>query len=1048
MNQHAIPLVWREHALHPALHRTMLPAGLSIAEIVARTPDLPPWFMQHGEVTWGGVIVPREAWHRVRPKYDPCGRNVMHLHLPLQGGGSGGIIRTVAMIAVVVAAVAVSGGALGPAGLGLLGAEFAAGAFGATALGAAISIGGSLAVAALTPPPTLDPTGLGGGNAGLEQASGGTASLSGNVLRPGGSLPRVIGTHRVYPPLACHPLVEIVDDDEYVEAVFVLAGPHQIENVRNGDTPIDDIDELEYETREGFDADTALTLVTRQSRTDQPSLEFTEHVLKENDPDALDDQSTPLNSVPQWHSFVSRGSPDEIWFAIGAPRGLLDTANPTRKLGLPVRARLRAVGDTAWIQIPEFHLQHTGGAPFQKALKFMFQAAPGSPPTPLTDKAPYAAFKAVPMRVDQTIGNMNSRPNAFNGEVTGTTASSIGSTPAWIGADWRVHPRKLTYFEFWPRSDLGFVDGGAGTLTTLKVYGKTGSTSPSSSTDGTLLFTYSGGETTSPVTGVPSDTATEWSFVWAELIWSGSTVYMLEARFFDDGEFSWIANSYFSTGAGDDYLNAASIATSNIQNIALYYDRVEVYLDTGTFPKGDYEIQIMRGSTYNVNAFTVATYAGTMAGEPSPGSTSWVMDLFKWGYGTGVDSIYHVWEDLDRVYQTLNLTRMSRIWNEAVMNAPLAAIAVRGKNRRIENVNCDASGYVNKWNGVDAWDDLDISSNPADHYRDVLVGDLNASALPEDLVDDTNLVDWRDHCVTMGYEANMVCEGRSAFEVMNAVAGCGYARPRQSETWGVIMDRDRSADDPVQVFSPANMRGFRWEKAFNRLPAGFRVRYDESSENYQEQEIIVLRAGAVDDGRYEDIRYDGLVTEAEAEARAQFDLAQMGARSAFYRGEAPLEWIVAQRGDLVGVQYDVIDNYAGWARIKEVLTSGSNITGLVFNGSVPRARAFFIDTGGEDFFTESGGEDFFTRTMGVAIRCKDGTLQVEAVTPPLAEETDTVDFETPFANPGTSVIDADCLVVSGELGTEFKRMIVNDIAPKKGFTAMITFVDEAPELHA
>jgi hypothetical protein len=38
------------------------------------------------------------------------------------------------------------------------------------------------------------------------------------------------------------------------------------------------------------------------------------------------------------------------------------------------------------------------------------------------------------------------------------------------------------------------------------------------------------------------------------------------------------------------------------------------------------------------------------------------------------------------------------------------------------------------------------------------------------------------------------------------------------------------------------------------------------------------------------------------------------------------------------------------------------------------------------------------------------------------------------------------MVAAGPLTTVYKRMLVSDIEPAQDFTAVITFVDEAPEL--
>src|SRR3989304_3821680 len=129
---------------------------------------------------------------------------------------------------------------------------------------------------ARAPPPSLEragasPFALG---AAEEVGAGGTASLSGNVLAPGASPPRVIGTHRLHPPLGCHILVETVDEDEIAEVVMVLNGPHALSELRAGNIDADDIEELDYELCDGLPASPIQSLVTRQGFTHAAGIEL------------------------------------------------------------------------------------------------------------------------------------------------------------------------------------------------------------------------------------------------------------------------------------------------------------------------------------------------------------------------------------------------------------------------------------------------------------------------------------------------------------------------------------------------------------------------------------------------------------------------------------------------------------------------------------------------------------------------------------------------------------------------------------------------------
>src|SRR5690606_2115731 len=126
----------------------------------------------------------------------------------------------------------------------------------------------------------------------------------------------------------------------------------------------------------------------------------------------------------------------------------------------------------------------------------------------------------------------------------------------------------------------------------------------------------------------------------------------------------------------------------------------------------------------------------------------------------------------------------------------LALIAIRATNRQIDNLRVKASGYVRDWDG-DGWDTWTTTSNPAAHFKDVLDGLLAAEPIAPELIDNDSLVEWRQACIDAGYTCDMIAEGSGVADVLTTVAGCGYARPRMSETWGVIRDYDRSGEEPV-----------------------------------------------------------------------------------------------------------------------------------------------------------------------------------------------------------------------------------------------------------
>lgn len=192
-------------------------------------------------VTLGGREIPMSAWNMLKPK---SGATLGLLVVPAGGGEGKSPLRTVLMIAVIAAA------AFGP---GLLGFTAGTAAFGFAS--GAIALAGSFLVNTLAPPPSLD---FG------EQASEDFApSISGgrNSARQYRAIPMNLGENRVVPALAALPYTESVGDDQYLRQLFVVSyGPQEIDQIKIGNTPIEDFSDVQVEIRRGFPGESPVTL--------------------------------------------------------------------------------------------------------------------------------------------------------------------------------------------------------------------------------------------------------------------------------------------------------------------------------------------------------------------------------------------------------------------------------------------------------------------------------------------------------------------------------------------------------------------------------------------------------------------------------------------------------------------------------------------------------------------------------------------------------------------------------------------------------------------
>jgi hypothetical protein len=487
---------------------------------------------------------------------------------------------------------------------------------------------------------------------------------------------------------------------------------------------------------------------------------------------------------------------------------------------------------------------------------------------------------------------------------------------------------------------------------------------------------------------------------------------------------AWAADAYFDDGVGDDYMTQANLGSTRVDHVVLDRFTAAFYLATATFPRGRYEIEVLRGAPVRNADWSSAAYT----------VSSVVWDLFGFAGSPGI-----IPQSRNGISDSVVLLRSVSIWNEHPLPTDrFASVVVRARNRQLDKVSCIAGGWVRDWDGT-GWRTWAITSNPAPHYRDVLTGAQNLDPVPEAVIDDAGLVAWRTACDALNYRVNALIESGSVDDAARIVASCGYAKPYMSEIWGVVRDFDRSSDAPVQVFTSRNAAEFQFTKAFARVPEGFRVNFRDADSDYETRQITVFRPGQSNDtGRLEQVTYEGLVTEPEVVARALYDQAQTDRRSVFYSLKAPAENIVCRRGSLVAVQNEALSQHTGAARIVDLTLDGAGmVTAVRLDSEVPvRNEIDLLSV--PDLLAVPDMLALGAKT-GVMIR-RDGSVTTHAVSNATGD-TDTLTFAAPISAVG---IGLGALVSVGPLTIEALRLIVFAIEPEPDLTATITFVDEAP----
>lgn len=315
--------------LDPGAGRRMLelPQGLTLAEIVAAAlpgvgPDDQDSIRLQLATEAGIAPVLPEAWQHVRPK---PGVTVVLRVVP----GRGGLASLLSLI-VSVAAVSL-GQAWAPALANAtgLGVKFAGGLITAGA-----SIAGALLVNALVPVPQPK-----------ERETDPSYSISGwkNEQRADAPLPDLHGKIRYAMPWICPPYMEIVGRRLHYRGVLTAgAGRVAFSELRIGQTPFGDYDELEMQVREGVEGDEPIYLYPRQVLEEAPNVELTR-------PYPRDDQNEIIDGSDPEETPVERWTAVETWACtviIGFPRGLgkFDDDGDISSKDVEIRIRAREAG--------------------------------------------------------------------------------------------------------------------------------------------------------------------------------------------------------------------------------------------------------------------------------------------------------------------------------------------------------------------------------------------------------------------------------------------------------------------------------------------------------------------------------------------------------------------------------------------------------------------------------------------------------------------------------------------------------------------------------
>jgi hypothetical protein len=370
-------------------------------------------------------------------------------------------------------------------------------------------------------------------------------------------------------------------------------------------------------------------------------------------------------------------------------------------------------------------------------------------------------------------------------------------------------------------------------------------------------------------------------------------------------------HSYFAPSTGN-----------NAENVSAENGTAVVYLDPDVFPPGTYDVQIMRGYGYRVLDFASSSYR--------------LSSQIPYFY-TMTPGGLTIRQDQAKTPSRATWAAMSSVWNEYPLGEKgISLLAIKAKNVAISALSVRARGYANIWNGAD-WNTFALTSNPAAWLRYLALGGQSIKApFVEAQLDNAGLADWYDYNDEKSFACNALMEGsQSVGEVIRLIAGTGRAALRVSDKIGVVIDRSRADESPIQLFTQRNTRGLTIRRAFPRIPDGLRVRFNDETADYSAREIFVYRRQLDGDPRdLEAVTYVGVTSEAHAVNRAQLDLKQLLRRGTLYNFETDVSNLYCVKGSLVALSHDTVRRHYDSARVEDVVLSGTLVTGLLLDSTL------------------------------------------------------------------------------------------------------------------
>ena len=253
-------------------------------------------------------------------------------------------------------------------------------------------------------------------------------------------------------------------------------------------------------------------------------------------------------------------------------------------------------------------------------------------------------------------------------------------------------------------------------------------------------------------------------------------------------------------------------------------------------------------------------------------------------------------------------------------------LATEQLNSVVDEFSAIATSILPVWNGS-SWSNQP-TRNPAWVYADILRGTGTSRPISDSRIDLPALLEWANWCnEPAGNEPTkpkaqfdfIVSGSSTSWQALKLVSAAGDATPTvKSGKYSVSVDKQKST--PVQLFTPRNCNSFSAVRSFHEQPDALRVQFVDPDEQWLPREILVYDDGKDENNSvtFETLELSGITNYHQAWRIGRRALAQGRLRQEVYTITTGVENLLASRGDLVRLAYDVPKIGKGWARISSI----------------------------------------------------------------------------------------------------------------------------------